>query len=127
MANPSKAAGTEYENRQRDWYRRWVPRSERAENNSPSRDLNIPTWLFDTNECKRRAKSAWHIVKWSTAAEALYPGRWVLHVTPRDRRPKDAPPDVVVVPLELWGDILEFIHSHHRLDLPDGPLGWRQF
>lgn len=98
MANPSKRAGTEGENWWLDKLRPIWPDIDRAKTNNPGNDYHGQP--FDLAiEAKRR--KTWLIPKWTRYLRDLHGEHWILLVSPRDRRLKASPPDLVILPAEL--------------------------
>lgn len=105
MANPSKRAGTEGENWWLEKLRLIWPDIDRAKTNNPGNDFHgQPPGL--AIEAKRT--KSWLIPKWTRYLTDLHGDRWALVVSPRDRRLKSAPPDIVVLPADL---AIELFHS----------------
>lgn len=118
MANPSKKAGTEGEN----WWmtnlvsRLW-PNADRAKTNNPGNDVHGAPLPI---EIKRR--KTWLIPAWTRYLRELHGKHWMLLVSPRDKRRKDAAPDLVILPIETAYEILsEYVEAfdldeqRHRL------------
>lgn len=116
MANPSKRAGTAFENRVLSWLQDiFGDHVDRSGGNAPGRDFSgVPIPM----EAKRRKR--WEIPAWTRYLSKLHgPNRWVLWVAPRDRRLKDAPPELMVVPAQLGMELL-FAYRHvHGDDWPE--------
>lgn len=102
MANPSKRTGTEGENYIRDTYltRIW-PKATRDRSNAPSSDyLNTDVPI----EAKRQATLL--IPAWTRQLQTRHGNLWALFAVPRDRRKKDAHPDLMVVNAEFGTELL---------------------
>jgi hypothetical protein len=101
--NKSKRIGTEGENRVLTWLRAiWGPGLSRSETGRPGWDIT-PTPL--PVESKRHG--AWRIPEWTRHLTRVHDGkRWALFVQPRDRRRKDAPPDLMIVPADFGVELL---------------------
>lgn len=101
--NKSKRTGTEGENWWRDNFLKLLwPNAERDERRTPGSDfLGVPVAF----EAKRR--KVWEIPKWTRYLTELHDDDWVLLVSPRDRRRKDAPPDLVIMPYTLALEVFD--------------------
>jgi hypothetical protein len=104
MANKSKRTGTEGENYIRDMYVKQVwPFAERDRSNRPSSDYlgtePIPV------EAKRQATLL--IPAWTRELDKRHGPEWVLFAVPRDRRKKDAHPDLMIVNAEFGVELLQ--------------------
>lgn len=98
MANPSKRTGTQGENWWLDKLREIWPDIDRAKTNNPGNDYHgQPLGL--AIESKRT--KTWLIPKWTRYLRDLHGDWWILLVSPRDRRLKSSPPDIVVMPADL--------------------------
>lgn len=113
MANPSKRTGTEGENRVADWLREIWPLADRGAS-KPGHDIvGIPLPV----EVKRHKTI--RLPEWTRYLQSLHGGVWALFVLERDRRRKDAHPDLMVVPAELGVRLLS-VAAHYEPDLLRG-------
>lgn len=103
MANPSKRAGTEGENWWLEKLRPIWPDIDRAKTNNPGNDFHGAPFPIEVKRTK-----TWLIPKWTRYLRDLHEGgQWALLVSPRDRRLKSSPPDIVVLPAEFALELLE--------------------
>lgn len=98
MANPSKRIGTEGENRSVEVWSPIFPAVdiERLGGNRRSHDLTGAPFPI---EVKRRKTIS--LPAWSRDCRDEHGDRWLLHIVPRDRRRKDAVPEMAVLPIEF--------------------------
>lgn len=96
MANPSKRAGTQGENWWLEKLQAVWPDVDRAKANNPGNDFHGAPFPIEAKRTK-----TWLIPKWTRYLSDLHGTRWALLVSPRDRRLKSAPPDVVVLPADF--------------------------
>ena len=103
MANPSKAKGTKFENELLLKLRLVWPEADRAKANNKSNDFHgVPFPV----EAKHR--KSWAIPAWCRALQEVSDdGRWALVAAAGDRRAANAPPTVMVLPLEFGIDLLK--------------------
>ena len=101
MANPSKRAGTEGENWWLEKLQGIWPSVDRAKTNNPGNDFHGAPFPIEAKRTK-----TWLIPKWTRYLTELHGDWWLLCVSPRDRRLKTAPPDIVVMPVEVAVELL---------------------
>lgn len=88
MANPNKAAGTDYENEVVELLTKHGITAHRAETNKKSHDVRIVGYGTWPVECKRWTR--WHLFSWIRNIRSVAVGdEWFIFARHADRRTKE--------------------------------------
>lgn len=111
MANPPKRIGTEGENRAVEVWSPIFPMADRLGGNRASHDITGTPFPI---EVKRRKTIA--LPDWTRKLRDKHGLEWLLHIVPRDRRRKDAIPELAVMPIEFATDLVSFAKEKGYFD-----------